>query len=946
MADQPMDTETPEPGHDDAPETDTPASASTVPVPTAGRASGDASVDAPSAAEPELATEAQPSAVTAPVSAIAPPDKASKRYSPRPLITRRKLLVAGGGLLVVGGTGLAVAEMKYGKQIKKLVTGKLSPTPVPILTPHPQKLPDGPASTPNDLVIFDGALASGWQDRSWGGHTVGDSSVTYHGKPVISMDVNNWSGISLHTDPFDTSGFAYLQCYASAESKGNQLITTWMDAGASIWLGGSLLGDYTQGGAIVPGTWNLVRVPLDRLKATSVDSEGVILQAYGAGRQGTIYLADVRLVYYPDMNAPKVGKLWAYDLGTITLAFQYPMDPNAAANEGNYQIAAASGTDDAHYPAGHPVTPLRARYHTDPHTVSLTVPAALKSGGAYTVTLAPIADKFGVKSVKGLQGQVTITSNPLTAACDVSGERHPISPEIYGISNVNDHDLARDLGVTLARWGGTPQSRYNWKLGNAFNSGSDYYFQNGNYGHNSPADSQPSGVADQQVATDRAYNMTTMLQVPTVGWVANGTAPARSVGVPGLGGAPISPGSDAIYGYDPTYNRSRMCWPSRARKGSAFQDPPNLNDQTVAQDEWVHHLVNKFGPASSGGVKYYAMDNEPEIWIVEEQDVRPAELSYEQMRDMHLDYATAIKDVDPSALITGPVTWHWLTLQYSPLDRGNDNYKTHADFNAHNKVPFMEWWLAQIKAHDDKAGRRSLDVLDIHLYPQGNVYSDDASPEMAALRLRSTRELWDPTYTEESWIKQKMQAIRRLKAMIAKNYPGTKLGLSEWSWGAEGSVNGGVALAEVLGIFTREGLDLAAYWGALSYNTPAHFAFKMFGNYDSKGASFIGSSYTAVSTNNNLLSCYGAQPNGKTLLLMLINKSPDSDLTPTIQLKHVGANFGGATPKVAHVWRYWPSDAAGIMQGSDIDLSGQDPSNVTLTYTLPAYSLTLLRVEA
>ena len=144
----------------------------------------------------------------------------------------------------------------------------------------------------------------------------------------------------------------------------------------------------------------------------------------------------------------------------------------------------------------------------------------------------------------------------------------------------------------------------------------------------------------------------------------------------------------------------------------------------MAQDEWVHHLVNKFGPASSGGVKYYAMDNEPEIWIVEEQDVRPAELSYEQMRDMHLDYATAIKDVDPSALITGPVTWHWLTLQYSPLDRGNDNYKTHADFNAHNKVPFMEWWLAQIKAHDDKAGRRSLDVLDIHLYPQGNVYSD------------------------------------------------------------------------------------------------------------------------------------------------------------------------------------------------------------------------------
>lgn len=943
MADQPFETDSPELDRgdtlgSDTPGSDTLGSAPTVPVLTAA-----------SDAEPATIPLDAEQAATAPVPAGADTttpaaSKASTRYSP--FITRRKLLVAGGGLLVVGGAGLAVAELKYGKQIKKLVTGKYNPTPVPRLIPHPQKLPDGPMSTPNDIVIFDGALAANWADRSWGSHTVGDSSVTYHGKPVITMGVSNWSGISLHTDPFDTSGYAYLQCYATADTKGSQLVTTWMDAGASIWLGGTLLGDYTQGGSIVPGAWNLVRVPLDVLKASSVDSEGLILQAYGAGAQGTIHLADLRLVYYPDLNPPRVGKLWAYDLGVITLAFQYPMDPKAAANEANYMIAAASGTSDPNYPAAHPVTPLRARYHSDPHTVSLTVPAALKSGGAYSVTLAPIADKFGVKSVQGLQGQVTITSNPLTAACDVSGERHAINPEIYGLSNVNDHDLARDLGVTVARWGGTPQSRYNWKLGNAFNSGSDYYFQNGNYGHGSPADSQPSGVADQQVAADRAYNMTTILQIPTTGWVANGTYPARSVGVPGLGGAPVSPGSDAIYGYDPTYNRQHMCWPSRARKGSGLQDPPDLNDQTVAQDEWVHHLVNKFGQASNGGVKYYAMDNEPEIWIVEEQDVRPAELSYEQMRDMHLDYATAIKDVDPTALITGPVTWHWLTLMYSPLDRGNDNYATHADFNAHNKVPFMDWWLAQIKAHDDKAGRRSLDVLDIHLYPQGNVYSDDASPEMAALRLRSTRELWDPTYTEESWIKQKMQAIRRLKAMIAANYPGTKLALSEWSWGAEGSVNGGIALAEVLGIFGREGLDLAAFWGSLSYNTPAHFAFKMFGNYDAKGSSFIGNSFTAVSTHNDLLSCYGAQPNGKTLLLMLINKSPDSDLTPSIQLKHVGANFGGATPKVAHVWRYWPSDSAGIVQASDIDLSGQDPSNVTLTYTLPAYSLTLLRVEA
>ncbi|MGH2487505.1 MAG: hypothetical protein ACRDHE_15995, partial [Ktedonobacterales bacterium] len=321
MADQPLETDSPELDQGDAPDSDAPgsdtaASAPTVPVLTATPLATEPA-PTPLATEPTptpLATEPAPVSAPQPAPVVADTvttttDKASTRYTP--YITRRKLLVAGGGLLVVGGAGLAVAELKYGKQIKKLVTGKYSATPVPRLIPHPQKLPDGPMSTPNDIVIFDGALAATWADRSWGSHTVGDSSVTYHGKPVITMGVSNWSGISLHTDPFDTSGYAYLQCYATADTKGSQLVTTWMDAGASIWLGGTLLGDYTQGGSIVPGAWNLVRVPLDALKASSVDSEGLILQAYGAGTQGTIHLADLRLVYYPDLNPPRVGKLWA-----------------------------------------------------------------------------------------------------------------------------------------------------------------------------------------------------------------------------------------------------------------------------------------------------------------------------------------------------------------------------------------------------------------------------------------------------------------------------------------------------------------------------------------------------------------------------------------------------------------------------------------------------------
>lgn len=919
----------------------------TLEVPASDSAEGERAVVGAEAEQPAEQTAVEMASGAAPTPESNAPDTQPSQGRGPLHISRRKLLVAGSGIVVVSGVGagLIAKHVHAGYLLRSKVLGKLSSAHWVPPTPHPQPLPDGPLSTPNDVTIFDGKLMSGWDDWSWGSHLTGDSDVTYRGKPVITAQLDNWSGVYYHADLFDTSGLGYFQCYVRAENHGGQFVTVYVDAGAKDWRGGVLLGDYTQGGSISQSEWRLVRVPLAALRSQELNAEGIVLQADSPNNQGTIHLADLRFVYHPDLHAPTVKRIWTYDLETITLAFQFEMDPAAAGTETSYMIAAAAGTQDPNYPQAQPVSPLRARYHPAARTVSLLVPTPMQEGSSYSVSLAPIPDRFGVKTVKGSQGQVQVTSNPLEVNCDVSAERKPISPEIYGMSNVTDYDLTRELGVTVARWGGTPQSRYNWKLGNAFNAGRDYYFQNGNYGHTSAADRAPSGMADQQIAANTANKLTTLLQIPTLGWVAKDDSSVRSQGVPGIGGMPTVKNGDAVPWYDPTANRQLTSVPSRARKGAPFSDPPDLNDPTVAQDEWVHHLVRRFGQAAEGGVKYYAMDNEPEIWCYEETDVRPAELGYEQMRDMHLDYANAIKDVDPTALITGPVPFFWPTIRWSPLDRGNDSYATLPDYNAHGRVPFLSWWLQEIRKHDEKIGRRSLDVLDWHLYPQGNVYSDDVSDAMATLRLRSTRILWDPTYVEESWIKERMRAIPQLKEILAANYPGTKLAFTEWSWGAEGSVNGAIALAEVLGIYTREGLDMACFWGALDYNTPAHFAFKMYGNYDTSGSSFIGSSFQATTSQNDLLSCYGAQPDGRTVLLMVINKSVDSDVTPTLHVKHVVGAMGGATPTRARVWRYWPSDTPKIVQGSDVPLSLDGSSDLHLTYTFPASSVTLLRIE-
>ncbi|HEX8036250.1 MAG TPA: hypothetical protein VF510_20500, partial [Ktedonobacterales bacterium] len=169
------------------------------------------------------------------------------------------------------------------------------------------------------------------------------------------------------------------------------------------------------------------------------------------------------------------------------------------------------------------------------------------------------------------------------------------------------------------------------------------------------------------------------------------------------------------------------------------------------------------------------------------------------------------------------------------------------------------------------------------------------------------------------------------------------------------SMNGAIALAEVLGIFGREGLDMACHWGGLDRSWPAYAAFKLFGNYDGQGSNFTGTSFAVHSTHEDMLSCYATQTRAN-LLVIVLNKSVDSDLTPTVQLKNAGAYLGGGSLKRMRVWRVWPDEAQSTAGGRHISITpGPDvilPAGVwsgtdsaSFSYTFPASSITLLRLE-
>jgi Glycoside hydrolase family 44 len=299
----------------------------------------------------------------------------------------------------------------------------------------------------------------------------------------------------------------------------------------------------------------------------------------------------------------------------------------------------------------------------------------------------------------------------------------------------------------------------------------------------------------------------------------------------------------------------------------------------------------------------------------------------------------------------------WTGYWYSALDRGDDNFQTAADRKAHGGMPLIPWFLDQVHKSDQKTGQRTLDVLDIHYYPQapglsvGQVGLADSTD--AALRVRSTRSLWDPNYKDESWIADSdsyndppnVELIPRMKGWINQYYPGTKLGITEWRWYAEGTMNGALAIGDVLGTYGREGVDLACYWDDI-YNAPLKpempglEAFKMYRNFDGHDSTFGDMSVAATTaTDPDKLSVYASEDTKTNQVkIMVLNKTRQEQMNTQVALQ--GGNFQGSA-KV-----YQMSDNTNLKSSLSIQAMPDVPiSGASLGVSLPPYSITLLVID-
>ncbi len=143
------------------------------------------------------------------------------------------------------------------------------------------------------------------------------------------------------------------------------------------------------------------------------------------------------------------------------------------------------------------------------------------------------------------------------------------------------------------------------------------------------------------------------------------------------------------------------------------------------------------------------------------------------------------------------------------------------------------------------------------------------------LRLRSTRDLWDPAYTQESWIKDTVdrrpaRVLRRVREWIDRHDPKMEMCVGEYNFGGGDNITGGLAQADVFGIFAREKVDLAFIWFAPEGTQ--NLAWKLFRNYDGAGGRF-GSESLATACDQPDLAVHAARRADGAVTIAVINKS-------------------------------------------------------------------------
>lgn len=402
---------------------------------------------------------------------------------------------------------------------------------------------------------------------------------------------------------------------------------------------------------------------------------------------------------------------------------------------------------------------------------------------------------------------------------DVSRGRKEISPLIYGI---NDTPGALDgISATALKQTSYALSSYNWEtnfanFGAAGNNSNDISLV-GNYARNLRG--TPALFARGLVS--KAVN----------GGIGSKYITLQMMGYVAKDGLGEIRAEDVI---EDRFDRISF------EKNDTYLIAPDTGDNEVYIDEYISFLVNRYGYAEGGGISGYFLDSEPEMWSERFPALDLPPLTAEGLVNKSVRLAETVKVIDPSAMVFGP--------SVSGLE-AFVNLCSASDWEKHSPRYswFIDYYLSRMAQASASSGVRLLDVLDLHFFtsavnPQ-KISIIGASDYLSnSERMHATGIFWDNSYSENTpasiLYKQHTPIIPTLQASIRMYNPGVKLSFSEYDFGGGGDISGGVAQADLLGIFASQGV----YMACLRPSSPdidwQKAGINIYTNYDGAGSGF------------------------------------------------------------------------------------------------------------
>ncbi len=434
-------------------------------------------------------------------------------------------------------------------------------------------------------------------------------------------------------------------------------------------------------------------------------------------------------------------------------------------------------------------------------------------------------------------------------------------------TNGQQIETAAGQGVSVVRWGGNHTSTYNWK-DDTTNSANDWYHMTGTHG-DKPWEKVEDSRWYKYIKRVRDDGIDVNLHIPISDWVSR----RPKDGEPG-GSYPRSlyPEQQKFSG-DGKYGNGRTPDGKYIRmtdKSLTFR--PN---SVAFQREWIKTIVKTFGSADEGGVRFYGLDNEVNLWHSSHFGANPEGIDGPELVWRNIAYARMIKEEDPTAMVLGFGGWGQMGVAGSDRDyrRGRWSFlpKELGDLERselRGGQDLLTWYLDEMREAELRHGRRLIDVVSINWYPflsyvdpttgktksltdEKGATDQGYDPFVTPLQFDSLRYWWDPTYVNEaSWTFQGTNrakfwdpytpVIPKLHAIIAKHYPGTKLAITEYMLGSEETMTGALLQVMSIGIFAENDLFSAQRWFGTRSSTWAYWGYALVGNWDGQRSGIQG----------------------------------------------------------------------------------------------------------